>query len=218
MYVQQIRYDSNYDTDEVLNIVYDTIKNDTYDDILSVVEYIALQLNKEYYQEGEIDPYNYLNYIFEKEFVAYRFINGLIAPISNKIEVEEIKRASSSPHAQVNNHFNKSLEMLSNRDSPDYENSIKESISAVECICSIIIGKQTSLGDALSKLEKAGLTIHPSMKSAFDKLYGYTSDGTGIRHSGQLGGAQSTFEEAKFMLVSCCAFVNYLIGAMSKYK
>jgi len=88
---------------------------------------------------------------------------------------------------------------------------------AVECICSIIIGKSATLGDALKKLEDNGLKIHGAMKEAFGKLYGYTSDGTGIRHAGQLGGPHATFEEAKFMLVSCCAFVNYLLGVMSKH-
>ena len=54
------------------------------------------------------------------------------------------------------------------------------------------------------------------MKAAFEKLYGYTSDASGVRHAGKLGGPDSTFEEAKFMLVSCSAFVNYLIGVWAK--
>lgn len=53
------------------------------------------------------------------------------------------------------------------------------------------------------------------MKSAFEKLYGYTSDANGIRHAGNIGGNSSTFEEAKFMLVSCSAFINYLIGVLA---
>ena len=56
------------------------------------------------------------------------------------------------------------------------------------------------------------------MKEAFGKLYGYTSDANGIRHAGDIGGPSSTFEEAKFMLVSCSAFINYLIGVSEKIK
>ena len=51
---------------------------------------------------------------------------------------------------------------------------------------------------------------------AFNMLYGYTSDANGIRHAGNIGGPSSTFEEAKFMLVSCSAFVNYLIAVSAK--
>ena len=82
-------------------------------------------------------------------------------------------------------------------------------------MCQIIIdpdGKEATLGNMLKKLENKGIEIHGALKSAFEKLYGYTSDANGIRHAGDLGGASSTFEEAKFMLVSCCAFINYLIA------
>lgn len=41
---------------------------------------------------------------------------------------------------------------------------------------------------------------------------GYTSDEGGIRHAEGLFESNVTFEEAKYMLVSCCAFVNYLIA------
>ena len=106
----------------------------------------------------------------------------------------------------------KALSLISDRDHPDYSNSIKESITAVEVVCEIIIDKQATLGDALTELEKQGVVIHPALKSAFSKLYGYTSDAAGIRHAGQLDGKDATFDEAKYMLISCSAFVNYLIA------
>ena len=101
---------------------------------------------------------------------------------------------------------------------PDYENSIKESISAVEAICCIITDDdKATLGKALGKLEQAGITIHGSLKSAMEKLYGYTSDENGIRHAGiDFKGASS--EDAKYMLVTCSAFVNYLMEKWGKAK
>lgn len=46
-------------------------------------------------------------------------------------------------------------------------------------------------------------------------MYGYTSDTDGIRHD--FGNdSQVYFEEAKYMLVSCSAFMNYLIGISTK--
>ena len=78
---------------------------------------------------------------------------------------------------------------------------------------------KTTLGDMLKHLEDNGIEIHEALKKAYRSLYGYTSDANGIRHAGNLGGPSATFEEAKYMLVSCCAFINYLIGVQSKcYK
>lgn len=52
--------------------------------------------------------------------------------------------------------------------------------------------------------------MHSAMKSALEKLYVYISGANGIRHSNGLGEGNSKFEEAKYMLISCLAFVNYL--------
>ena len=51
---------------------------------------------------------------------------------------------------------------------------------------------------------------------ALIKLYAYTSDENGIRHAEGLFENDVTFEEAEFMLVSCSAFVNYLIANYGK--
>ena len=48
------------------------------------------------------------------------------------------------------------------------------------------------------------------MEKGFLALYGYTSDESGIRHGG-IDFTNVNFEDAKYMLVSCSAFVNYLM-------
>lgn len=216
VYVQEVDYSIYYNADKIMKeVVYETIRKDDYDDVLTVIEYLVASFKKHVPDGPFAEAFNG---IFEQEYVGYRIIDSKIAPITDDNETKTIQEALTSPYSEVNQHLEKSLGFLSDRTSPDYANSIKESISAVERMCSLIIGKSTTLGAALDKLEKAGLQIHPAMKSAFEKLYGYTSDGSGIRHSGQLGGANSSFEEAKFMLVSCCAFVNYLKGVWAKYS
>jgi len=57
--------------------------------------------------------------------------------------------------------------------------------------------------------------MHSALKSAFSSLYGYTSDADGIRHA-LLNEPNLYFEDAKFMLVSCSTFINYLIIKASK--
>jgi len=104
---------------------------------------------------------------------------------------------------------------LGDRQNPDYRNSLKEAISAVESISQVISGDPgATLGSALKALEKQAL-IHPALKSSLSALYGYTSDANGIRHA-MLEEPTLTFTDAKFMLVACTAFVNYLVGKASE--
>jgi hypothetical protein len=103
------------------------------------------------------------------------------------------------------------MRLLSDRKAPDYRNSIKEAISAVEAVCQLVTGSQKmSLGEALKKMEPK-LNLHPAMREAFLKLYGYTSDAEGIRHA-LLDESSLKFEDAKYMVVTCSAFVNYLVA------
>ena len=153
------------------------------------------------------------NEVLEQEKAGYRVVDGEVVPITNLTEIEEIETAFSSQFDAVNVHVKKALKLYSDREKPDYENSIKESISAVESICCIITGlrgKNATLGKTITKLKDSGVYIHPSMEKAFSLIYGYTSDESGIRH-GNIDFKNAKPEDAKFMLVSCCAFVNFLI-------
>ena len=157
-----------------------------------------------------------INHILEEEKSKYRIVNGEIKPLNNEIEIAEIEAAINTPYKSVNIHLSKALDLFSDRMRPDYENSIKESMSAVEALCCIITNdNNATLGQAIKKLEEKGIYIHGAMKSAFSSLYGYTSDEGGIRH-GSIDFINANVEDAKFMLVSCSAFVNYLIEKWSK--
>lgn len=105
--------------------------------------------------------------------------------------------------------LDRAVELLADRTTPDYPNSIKESISAVEAIVKKITGEGT-LGAGLKKLEAAGLTIHPALRGAWSQMYGWTSDDNGIRHAG-IEAANADQALAKYMLVTCSAFVSYLV-------
>ncbi len=160
------------------------------------------------------------NTILEEEAASYRILDGQVVPIVTESELSTIQDAKSTDFDTVNIHIEKALFLFSNRKKPDYENSIKESISAIESICSIITGSSGSdatLGKTLKKLKDKGVHIHPAMEKAFTSLYGYTSDETGIRHGG-IDFQNAPSEDAKYMLVSCSAFVNYLIEKWSKVK
>ena len=208
----------SYSEQKMFDIINTSIYEDDYANVLSVVEYMARLLNdnaREQYKQFEV--FDILNRTFEKEFIGYRFVNGYIVQITSEVEISQIEEAIAIRKNKVNEHIEKALLLLSDREKPDYENSIKESISAVEAMCNDIAGKSSSLGDALDRLKKNQI-IHPSLAAAFDKLYGYTCNASGIRHAGQIDGKKSTFEEAKFMLVACSGFVNYLKGVFCKQQ
>lgn len=164
------------------------------------------------------------NDILEAELSAYRFVGKQITQITVKEEIAEIEEALESPFKVVNKHLEEALKLMSDKKLPDYRNAIKESISAVEAMCRIIAKKEkATLGDALDIVgdmlkEKCGTELHPALKKAFQSLYGYTSAAEGIRHALLEEKVSLGFEDAKFMLVSCSAFVNYLISKASKAK
>lgn len=154
------------------------------------------------------------NHLFEHELSAYRFIDGVITQITDEQELVEIEQAMDSVREPVRQHLHRSLELLSDRNSPDYRNSIKESISAVESlVASNLKVEKGTLGQLLKKLE-ADIGLHPALKSAFSSLYGYTSDEGGIRHA--LTETENIdFNDAKFMIVVCSAFINFVEGKSS---
>lgn len=222
----QARCIIKYQNDDFIeSYIYLPISENGYDEVLTIVEYITnyfLQWQMSQHQKG-IHYYDLIDYkaeineLFQREYVGYRFIDGEITPISDDIEVAEIEKSLDIEFQGCKSHIRKALGFLSDRENPDYKNSIKESISAVESICQIIAqNSKATLGEALKKLEEHGVKIHEAMKKSFSSLYGYTSDEGGIRHYEGIFESNVTFEEAKFMLVSCSAFVNYLIAEYGK--
>jgi hypothetical protein len=150
------------------------------------------------------------NSYLTRENSAYRFVNEQLSEITSKEEIDSVEQASSSKFDPVNQHLRAALTLLNDREKPNYRNSIKESISAVEAISKILTkDPKATLGQALKILEN-DKNLHSAMKSAFSSLYGYTSDAEGIRHA-LLEEPTLTKRDAKFMLVSCSAFINYLI-------
>lgn len=186
-----------------------------------IIEY-ALSYYQNYNNSFDDETYEFyveeLNDILKEEKSGYRMIDGQFVPITDENELNEITNAMHSEFDSVDQHIKKALTLYSDRDKPDYENSIKESISAVEAMCCIITGmkgKNATLGEALKKLEENGVHIHGAMKSGFSSLYGYASDENGIRHGG-IDFVNAPEEDARYMLVSCSAFVNYLKDKYSK--
>lgn len=175
-----------------------------YDQVEFIAQHVHDNIKAEFIQA--------CNNMLEREMSAYRFISDRIVEITNEHEIGAVEQAlvATSDIAPVFEHLKTSLAKLSDRSAPDYRNSIKEAISAVEALCNLIVGSPSSLGHALKRLKNAGVELHPALESAWSKLYGYTSNEGGIRHAlSDLPNVR--FRDAKYMLVSCAAFITYLL-------
>ncbi len=197
-----------YDYNGGFGILREYFFNAKWHEVYDFIEFIS-----SYGSDSEREDFTKIcNIFFEMENSGYRFVDGKIIEISSSEEICEIENAieKSTLYYGVKQHLSRAIDLLSNRKNPDYRNSIKESISAVEALCKKIGNdEKATLGAALKFLEKKKI-MHPALKSAFLSLYGYTNDADGIRHA-LMEESNLTSADARFMLISCSAFINYVI-------
>jgi hypothetical protein len=154
------------------------------------------------------------NGALEREGSGFRLVGGFVTAITSSDELQSIQDAMSKAGAYrgIGEHLSAAVRMLSDKQNPDYRNSIKESISAVESLAKQITGNpHATLGSALSELEKHH-KLHSAFKSAFSSLYGWTSNADGIRHA-LMDISDLTHADARFMLITCSAFINFAVDS-----
>ena len=182
--------------------------------VLDIIEDTSLVMSAVAKTTGDSEIFREAaNQRFEEYFSGVRFIDGKLVPITNEEEIKSIEEsiATANNGWGAGTHIAKAVKLLSQRPNPDYANSIKESISAVEAVCKKLTGeKGGGIGPALDALDKK-IDLHPAFKEGINKLYGYTCDEDGIRHP-ILDKETVGFAEAKFMLVACSALVNYILA------
>ncbi|WP_318376212.1 AbiJ-NTD4 domain-containing protein [Enterobacter sp.] len=183
-------------------------------EVYDFVEFIFNQFQLS--ESSKKEAVDFLNRMLERENAAYRYVGSQLVAISDANEITTIENALEQNGNAVTSHFQSALSLLADRKSPDYRNSIKESISAVESLCGSLAGNNIKkFSDALTELEKIS-SFHPALKRAFLQLYGYTSDSGGIRHALTEESEHPSYADAKFMLVTCSAFCNFLRAKMSE--
>ena len=164
------------------------------------------------YQSGFTSMEKVYNRILKDEQVGYRLVDGEAVPVTDEVELESIREGlqKTRKYEGVREHLETALSHFSDEEKPDYRNSVKESISAAESMAQIVMGDEdATLGKALTAMENER-GLNGALKASFSSLYGYASDQEGIRHA-LSERSDVSFAFAKFMLVNCTAFVNYLI-------
>ena len=193
----------------------------SWDQVYNLIEFITDSWP--YYMSAkEFDTFrNEINEILEEEMSGYRFIGGILSPITNPDEIKSVSSAIEAADAQqlygTKKHLETAIVLISQKPAPDHCNSIKESISAVESLAKQLTGEASGgLEKALAKLDSI-VKFHGGFKAGLLSLYGYTSDEDGIRHA-ILEEKDIGFDEAKFMLITCSALVNFIISKANKHN
>lgn len=194
------------------------IMQDEWYDVYDLMEFIANYLKNVsvcYTGMSRYDFIHFCNVVLERENSAYRVVEGKFVEIIDENEISEVEEAiEQAPYPAIKTHLNSALEKLADKKKPDYRNSIKESISAVEATARKITGEST-LDTAFKKLSKDQVKIPKVLQDGMEKIYHFTNGTDGIRHA-LMDEEKLGFAEAKYMLVSCSAFVNYLTAKMIK--
>lgn len=180
-----------------------TVMSDPWHRVMDLIEFLTASADESFVES--------INRAFEKFMVGWRIVGSEIVPVTAELEVESIEEAlaGTEQFAGAHTHLKSALSMLSNRSNPKYAKVVHESISAVEAVARHYTGEKT-LGAALKKLEPSGIPAHKALVGAWNQLYGYTSDSDGIRH-GSVADSDVDESLATYFLVTCSAFVGYLI-------
>lgn len=177
-----------------------------WNEIYDFIEYFAAK-----YRDRKLVCYimRKIDTVLKEERAPYCVMKDVIVLLLSNEEREEIEEALDLPgkYRNVQKHLSKAMQKWADRKNPDYANSIKESIHAVEALVEIFLGRKGTLGELIKKLD-----IHPALKTGFSNLYGWTSDEGGIRHSAYGESLEPDETSARYMLITCSAFVNYCIA------
>jgi hypothetical protein len=149
------------------------------------------------------------NDALEKESCAYRFVGTIVTELTSASEIQAIDDAIGDASKETADHLKKALQFLSDRKAPDYQNSIKESVSAIEAAAREFSGnKSATLSDALKMLSKQN-ALHPALLKMLMDLYGYAGDEGGVRHANKESAKTVSQAEARLIMVIAAATCGY---------
>ncbi|MGO6834998.1 AbiJ-NTD4 domain-containing protein [Rhizobium ruizarguesonis] len=150
-------------------------------------------------------------YILTKTKAAYRLEGKTFFPVQSEEDAATVSRAfrDAADHRGALQHLKNSAEAAT---TGAWAESITQSVHAVEAISKLLAPGTNTLRPALDELEKHH-KIHGALKNGFLRIYDFTSDEKGLRHS-LLDKEASDVDEsdALFMLGACSAFVSYLVA------
>ncbi len=141
-------------------------------------------------------------------------MKGLITPITSPAQIASIEQAfdhaATANLASVHEHLKKALGFYSHRQKPDYANSVREAVTALESLVKLLTGTDTvDMGKVKQLLN---LENDPKLASSIVSLWGYASEKPGVRHAATGDEKPPTASEALLVLSTSASLVSYLIA------
>ena len=147
-----------------------------------------------------------LQRLFSEEGLAFDFRDGLVQRRGRKHTVERVSKAEvvmgDAKLLAARKHYDKALQFFRAPAKPDYENTVKEAVCAVEAAGKALFpqAKATTLGDLVKWLINNEETqLSKGLSQTLTGLYAFRSSGTGVGHGGAVGGAVNA-ELAEYVL------------------
>jgi hypothetical protein len=177
--------------------------------------YFVMQLLVKYYPLDSLNEsfMTQCNKVLEEENSAYGFVAGRILPVMSEIEIEEVEKVLLKDD-NVSDLLNSAIDKLAQGDP---KNAIKEAVSAVELLSNLLsphnhsTDLKNTLPKVLERLEhELGQKYNSNLKDTFVKLYDYASSEPGVRHGSKAHPTYAEEAEARFIVVTCSALINYL--------
>jgi len=158
-----------------------------------------------------------LQRLFLEEGLAFEFRDGTVQRRGRRHTVERVSRAEvvlGDPRlVHAGKHYSKALQFFRDPAKPDYENTVKEAVCAVEAAGKALFpqAKAATLGDLTKWLSGNDASLLPkALGQTFNGLYGFRSGGEGVGHGGATGGA-ATSEVAEYVLAVAASQIIFLV-------
>ena len=150
-----------------------------------------------------------------------RLMDGKFVPDFSREEAEEVRMACARAFTGARMHMKNAVAAFADRERPDYAHTVKEAISAVESLVKELTGKE-EVRSGLRQLAKDGILPKdrdpkgkaPFLVEALDRYWAYANKTS--RHGLKSGESPPDAGTARFLLVTCAAFVNYMTARKSR--
>lgn len=149
--------------------------------------------------------------------IGCQLVDGKFIPALSREEAGEVGRSLTVPFPEARTHMEKAVSHFRNRERPDYANTVKEAISAVESLVKEWTGKEIRSGlhqlardEILRRDPQAsgeGSGKRDSLVAALENVWRFA---TKSRHGLKSGESEPDSAEAGLILAVCASFVNYM--------
>lgn len=183
---------------------------------------VGYEWNNEYQEttsKAEVQTYiaEELQRIFIEESLAFEFSSGKVSRRGRKHTVEVTTRAQmvlGDPKlGSARRHYEKAMGFFRHPSKPDYENSVKEAVCAVEAAGKVLFpsAQAATLGDLAKWFGKTSeVSIPKALVQTITGTYGYRNGGDGVGHGGSSGGV-ATVEVTEYILAVCASQIIYFV-------